>query len=209
MNRFIVPRIQGAAGLTTDRNGNKRERILEAAVVEIAQHGYYQTTIAMIARRAGVADGTIYLYFKNKEELLASIFDSAIANFIKEGKRQLPQDITAEEKLRRIVGLHLSLVGEDQDLAVILQVELRHSLHFMAQLSRNALRGYLDILGEVVQQGQLEGSFKAQTDPALAAKAIFGILDEMSLDWVLSKRNTRLAAKADELANLLLHGLLA
>jgi len=189
------------------KKNDKRDRILEAAVVEIAFSGYHQTTIATIARRAGVADGTIYLYFKNKKELLASIFDRAITRFIEEGRSQLPRDVGAEEKLRRIVHLHLSLVGADRDLAVILQVELRHNLHFMAQLSRSALREYLDILCAVVRQGQQEGCFRSSTDPNLAAKAIFGILDEMALDWVLSRRNTRLVANADAVADLLLGGL--
>jgi len=185
----------------------KRQRILDAAVAEIARHGYYQTTVAMIARRAGVADGTIYLYFKNKDELLFSIFDRAMGRFIRQGQAELPDEGGAEQKLRRIIQLHLSLVGADQDLAIITQVELRHSLHFMNQLSRSQVGEYLGIIAEVVEQGQQEGIFKAGTDPLFAAKAIFGILDEMATDWVLSRRNVRLETKAEAVAELLLGGL--
>jgi len=186
---------------------NKRERILDAAVVELARQGYYQTTIAKIAARAGVADGTIYLYFKNKEELLLRLFERAMERFIREGRERLDEVATAREKLARIVELHLSLVGEDRDLAIITQVELRHSLHFMAHLSRTLVGEYLDVLGRVIVQGQEEGSFRRDLEPAFAAKAVFGVLDEMATDWVLSRRNTRLAGRAPGVTDFLLSGL--
>ncbi len=188
-------------------NGKKRERILDAAIVEIAQRGYYKTTISTIARRAGVADGTIYLYFRNKAEILVSIFDRAMARFIDEGRVHLTKVHGAESQLRRIVELHLSLVSENRDLAVIFQVELRHSLHFMAQFSRSRIRDYLETIAAIIHSGQSEGVFRANLDPLLAAKAVFGILDEMATDWVLSHRNTRLAAKSDAVAELVLGGL--
>ena len=191
------------------RNGgnNKQERILDAAVVEIARRGYHQTTVAMIAKRAGVADGTIYLYFKNKEQLLFSLFDRAMGRFISEGKVHLDQAASAREKLIRIVELHLTLVGQDRDLAIITQVELRHSLHFMDQLSRTMVGEYLEILAQIVIQGQQEGDFRSDLDPIFAAKSIFGVLDEMATDWILSHRNTRLESKAGSVGEFLLGGL--
>ena len=188
-------------------NGMKREAILDAAVIEIARHGYYQTTVAMIARRTGVADGTIYLYFKNKEEILFSLFERAMGRFILEGRVQVDQGATATDKLRRIVELHLTLVGQDRDLAIITQVELRHSIHFMDQISRRQVGEYLAILGQVVAQGVDEGSFRADIDPVFAAKAIFGVLDEMATDWVLSRRNKRLESQAGAALAFLLGGL--
>lgn len=195
--------------MNRDNGRNKQERILDAAVVEIAHRGYHQTTVAMIARRAGVADGTIYLYFKNKEQLLFRLFDRAMGRFIREGKARLEQAASAKEKLERIVELHLSLVGQDRDLAIISQVELRHSLHFMDQLSRTLVGEYLDVLAQVVVQGQTEGSFRRDLDPVFVAKAIFGVLDEMATDWVLSRRNTRLETKSTHVVEFLLSGLAA
>jgi len=188
-------------------NNQKRRRILDAAIVEIARHGYFRTTVSAIARRAGVADGTIYLYFQSKNEILVSIFDRAMDRFIEEGKRQLSRQEGAEARLRRLVELHLSLVGQDRDLAVIFQVELRHSLHFMDQFSRSRFREYLEILAGIVGQGQQEGVFSSAVDPELAAKAAFGVLDEMATDWVLSHRNTRLEGNATAVAELLIRGL--
>ena len=187
--------------------GMKRAAILDAAVVEIARRGYYQTTVAMIAKRAGVADGTIYLYFANKEEILFSLFDRSMDRFIAQGKAEVDAMGTAEDKLRHIIELHLSLVGRDRDLAIITQVELRHSIHFMDQFSRSQVADYLTILSGVVVQGQQEGLFRQDQDPVFAAKAIFGVMDEMATDWVLSRRNTRLENKAPEVAAFLLNGL--
>ncbi|MGD9546198.1 MAG: TetR/AcrR family transcriptional regulator [Candidatus Krumholzibacteriia bacterium] len=186
--------------------GDKKQRILDAAVVEIARRGYHQTTVAMIARRAGVADGTIYLYFKNKDEVLVSLFDRALGRFIEEGRDRLAGFAGAEAKLRDIVERHLTLVGQDRDLAIITQVELRHSLHFMEELSRAQVGRYLEIIAEVLAEGRVEGVFRAGLDPVLGAKAVFGILDEMATDWVLSRRNTRLEGKAREVADLILGG---
>jgi len=187
--------------------GNKREAILDAAIVELARSGFQRTTVAMIARRAGVADGTIYLYFRNKEDMLYSVFERAMDRFIGEGQARLAGAATAEDKLRRVVELHLELVGQDRDLAVITQVELRHSLHVMDQLSRSKVGQYLAILAGIVAQGQAEGVFRADLEPAFAAKAVFGVLDEMATDWVLSRRNTRLVGRADDVAGFVLAAL--
>jgi len=188
-------------------DGNKKERIMDAAVVEIAHRGFHATTVARIAKRAGVADGTIYLYFKNKEEILFSLFDRAMGRFIDVGREMLEKPASATDKLRRIIDLHLTLVGEDRDQAIITQVELRHSLHFMDQLSRAQVGQYLGHIGQVVAQGQKDGEFREELDPVFVSKAIFGVLDEMATDWVLSHRNTRLEGKSGAVADFLLAGL--
>ncbi|MDH3479934.1 MAG: TetR family transcriptional regulator, partial [Gemmatimonadota bacterium] len=172
------------------RKEAKRERMLDAAVLEIARHGYFGTTVSSIARRAGVADGTIYLYFKSKEDVLVSIFQRAMQQFIGEAQRIVDDPVAgAEEKFRRTVTLHLSLLGENRDLAVIFQVEFRHTLHVLELLSRSHIRDYLALIARVVQQGKDEGVFQPDVDTLLAAKVVFGVLDEMATDWVLSRKN--------------------
>ncbi len=192
--------------MSRPRPDDKRARILDAAVVEIARHGYYHTTVAMIATRAGVADGTIYLYFHGKEEILVGLFERAMASFIAEG-RQLPSAGNPAQRMRELITLHLNLLGRDPDLAIVFQVELRHSLHFLDLFSRSRLREYLEAIAGIIAQGQREGTFRPDLDPLFTAKAIFGILDEMATDWVLAKRNTRLAARADEIGDLVLRGM--
>lgn len=185
----------------------KREKILDAASVEIAGSGYFRTTVSAIARRAGIADGTIYLYFKNKEAVLVSIFERAMQRIIDEARPIVTDpDRDAPDKLRRLVALHLSLVGMDRDMAVVLQVELRHSLHFLELFSRSRIREYFGLIADVVEQGRKEGSFRKDVDPLFTAKAVFGLVDEMATDWVLSKKNTKLVARAEAVSELLLRG---
>lgn len=194
--------------MSADRKEAKRQQILDAAVLEIARRGYYGTTVAMIAGRAGVADGTIYLYFKNKEDILVSIFDRAMQRFIDEARQTVDDTAArADDKLRRLITLHLTLLGEDRDLAVIFQVEFRHTLHVMQMLSRSRFHEYLDLIARIVDEGRRTGVFRAEVDPVFTAKVVFGALDEMATDWVLSKKNTRMAARAEPVSALLLGGL--
>jgi TetR/AcrR family fatty acid metabolism transcriptional regulator len=196
--------------VSAERRETKRERILDAAVVEIAGQGYHRTTVSAVARRAGVADGTIYLYFKSKEDILVSIFERAMQRFSEEAERIVQEGAGGPERtLRRVVDLHLSLLGEDRDLAVIFQVEFRHTLHVLELLSRSRIREYLALIARVVDEGKAEGIFKADVDAMFAAKVVFGILDEMATDWVISRKNFRLASRADPVSDLLLGGLRA
>jgi len=193
---------------TSRKVNDKHARILDAAIVEIARQGYHRTTVARIARRAGVADGTIYLYFKSKEDVLVAVFDRAMDRFISQGIMEMNTGAGAAELLYDIVRLHLEQLGEDHDLAVILQVELRHSLHFLDMFSRTRLRDYLEIIAGVIKQGQNERVFRSDLEPMFAAKLVFGVLDQLATDWVLSDRNYRLGARAEE-ANVFLKGALA
>ena len=116
------------------------------------------------------------------------------------------RELSAQDKLSRLVALHLTLVGMDRDMAVVVQVELRHSLHFLELFSRSRIREYLALIAEVVEQGRREGSLRKDADPLFTAKAFFGLVDEMATDWVLSKKNTKLAARAEAVGELLLRG---
>jgi len=195
--------------VATQRENDKHARILDAATVEIATSGYHNTTVARIARRAGVADGTIYLYFKSKEDMLVAVFERAMDRFISQGILEMGTGDDAVTRIGDIVRLHLEQVGQDRDLAVILQVELRHSLKFLDAFSRSRLRDYLEIITGVVVQGQREGVFRPGLDSLLAARMIFGVLDQMATDWVLSRRDTPLADRAEEVAAFVLGALRA
>lgn len=176
-------------------------------MVELARGGYFGTTVSRIARRAGVADGTIYLYFENKEAILVAVFDRAMDRFLSEGILELGTETDARARLEEIVRLHLELVGQDHDMAVILQIELRHSLRFMDLFSRTRLREYLEIIAGVVAQGQREGVFRSDLDPMFAAKMVFGALDQVATDWILADDNSRLSAKAGQVWGFLKQGL--
>lgn len=185
---------------------DKREAILRAATRVFAENGYFNSKVADIARVAGVADGTVYLYFKSKEDILHSIFERNTSEAIAEGREELSKIADPREKLRRIARHHLERLGSDRDLAIVFQVELRGSTKFMEEFSAAGLAEYLRLIRESFEEGQRAGLFRAELNPKLVAKILFGALDEMATNWILSKRRYKLAPMADEVLDLFLHG---
>ncbi len=190
------------------RPQTKRERILRAAIDVFAQSGYFNAKVSDIAKAAGVADGTIYLYFDGKEDLLTSIFRDHIRNYLQSLERALANVNRPEDRVRVAIRHHLESLGRDRALAIVAQVELRHSLKFMALLSHQEVGDYLNILRKIVEQGQAEGAFRRNLHPQLVAKAVFGILDEMVTSWVLSEKDYTPADQSEQVADFVLTGLL-
>lgn len=190
------------------RGTSKRERILRAAVDVFAEHGYFNAKVAQIAKAAGVADGTIYLYFDGKEDLLVTIFREHTRSYLQTLEQQLANVNRAEERLRVAVRHHLETLGRDRPLAVVSQVELRHSLKFLSLFSQTEVRDYLNVIRSIVEHGQEEGAFRRNVHPQLVAKSVFGILDEMVTSWILSEKDYDLAAQSEQIADLILTGLL-
>jgi TetR/AcrR family transcriptional regulator, fatty acid metabolism regulator protein len=190
------------------RGTSKRERILRAAVDVFAEHGYFNAKVAQIAKAAGVADGTIYLYFDGKEDVLMTIFREHTRSYLRTLEQDMANINRAEDRLRVAVRHHLQTLGRDRALAVVSQVELRHSLKFLSLFSQQEVRDYLNVIRKIVEHGQEEGAFRRNVHPQLAAKAIFGVLDEMVTSWMLSEKDYDLAAQSEQVADLILTGLL-
>jgi len=190
------------------RNGStgKRELILKAATRVFARNGYFNSKVADIARAADVADGTVYLYFKSKEEILRSIFDQNMADAINSGRKLIDSIRDPREKLRRIAQLHLERLGADRNLAVVFQVELRGSTKFMQEFSAARFAEYLDLLCKIFQEGQRTGVFRKDLNAKVISKILFGALDEMATNWIISKRNYNLDPMADVVMDVFLHG---
>lgn len=190
------------------RPGDKRVRILDAAIRVFAERGFHSATVAEIAKAAGVADGTIYLYFKGKDDLLLRLFDEKMTELLAEARAALAVEPDAPSRLRRFIQLHLSVVERHPDLASVLIVELRQSAQFLKAADRNKLAAYIDLIAEVVRAGQESGELSAAISPATVKRAIFGALDELALGWLLSGRRTSLKKTAAEVAEWLVRGLL-
>lgn len=186
---------------------DKRQLILDAATRVFAERGFFAAQVADIARRAGIAAGTVYLYFRSKDEILISLFERTMQDAIRDGQTALASIADPATRLRHIARLHLDRLGRDRDLAVVFQVELRQSTKFMARLSATRLRTYLGIIRDTIAQGQAEGAFRQGPPPTLTAKMFFGALDEMATNWILSDRKYELVADADAVVDVFLHGL--
>jgi TetR/AcrR family fatty acid metabolism transcriptional regulator len=187
--------------------GDKRDALLRAAIDTFAARGFFNAQVADVARAAGVAAGTVYLYFRNKDDLLISIFERTMSDAIAEGRRAIESLPDAGARLRAIARMHLDRLGRDRALAIVFQIELRQSTKFMVRFSTTELREYLGIIRDVIAEGQKTGAFRPAINPTFAAKLLFGMLDEMATNWILSKRRYSLVSEADAIADLFIRGI--
>jgi TetR/AcrR family fatty acid metabolism transcriptional regulator len=188
------------------RDDDKRRRILDAAVRVFARKGYFGAKVAEIASRAGVADGTIYLYFHNKEDILVSLFNEVMAEHIEGARSEIAHLPSAPARLLAIAARHLRLFGGNRDLAVVFQVELRHSTRFLERFTGSWLQDYFAVVNTVIEEGQKEKSLRPDLPRKVAAKAFFGALDEMVTSWILSRKEYDLAQLAGPVVDLFLDG---
>lgn len=199
-----------AAEQTDEKNRNgKYELILRAAAKVFARFGYFNAKVSDVARAAGIADGTVYLYFKNKDDLLTSIFSWAMGEFLNRARMELVDLGDAREKLRRFASLHFSLLEQERDIAIVFQIELRQSTKFMEEFSTTYLAEYLQMLREIIEEGQKNGNFRKGINSKLMAKLLFGMLDEMATNWVLSHGNHSLTAMAEPVLDIFFNGVTA
>lgn len=189
------------------RVGDKYQRILEAAIDVIAERGFHNSRVSDIAERANVADGTVYLYFKSKEQILMTALDSAFQAFYRQAQKELKESSEATAKLRILARLQLRELSNHRSLAVVLQTELRQSAKFLAEFSQRELKGYFNLIREIIREGQAAGAIRRDISDKIAAACFFGALDELVTAWVLSSREHDLAAAADPVVDLLLSGM--
>ncbi len=195
--------------LSAEKIGSdKYQKIIQAATKVFAERGFYNSKVADVAKEAQVADGTIYLYFKNKDDLLISIFEESIDTFTAEVERSLAQAKDPIEKLRRFITLHLELVRQNQDTAQVLQIELRQSSKFMKEYAASKFRDYLGIISRILIEGQEQGVFKKEFNATIVKRALFGAIDEMALEWVLMrKKKYTMEEVAQQLCQLVIEGI--
>src|SRR2546422_10259954 len=184
----------------------KRDAILRAATDVFADRGFFNAQVADVARAAGVAAGTVYLYFRSKDDLLVSIFEKTMREALAEGRAAVSGLADPCERLRRLARLHLARLGRDRNLAVVFQVELRQSTKFMERFSSTLLREYLALIRAAIADGQAAGVFRGSLNATAAAKMFFGALDEMATNWILSRRRYSLEADADAVVDLFVNG---
>ncbi|WP_027417774.1 TetR/AcrR family transcriptional regulator [Aneurinibacillus terranovensis] len=189
------------------KNGEKYQAIIDAAVKVIASYGYHNAQVSKIAREAGVADGTIYLYFENKDDVLISLFKEKMGAFIKATRACLDQQFHAEEKLRGLIHMHLRQSSQDRNLAIVTQIELRQSNPAVREGINKVLKEYLDVIDEVIILGKEQKIFRHDVEQRIARKMIFGTLDEAVTSWIMNDRKYDLVSLVDPIHDLFLNGL--
>ena len=184
----------------------KREAILNAAIKVFAKKGFHNSRISDVAKEAGVAEGTIYLYFENKDHLLLSVFSRKMASFVKELRNLISSIDSPKDKLRAIVEYHFDYLNKDPSLALVVQIELRGCSAFMRGGASPELKAYLNTIEEVLEEGKRRGIFRRDLNVKVASKAFFGMMDEVATVWAL-KRRRPLPEFAEEVFSIFYQGI--
>ena len=192
---------------TRDKNNDKYQRILEAAVRVFAEKGFYQSTISQIARKAGVADGTIYLYFKNKDDILVQFFSYKATQVFDLFREEVSKAENAVEKLRNLVRRHLDEFQRDKNMAIVYQAETHQNSRSAEPQIRDMSKMYLDIVSEIVEQGQADGSMRKDLYLSLVKRFIVGAVDETINHWLHSGGKYDLVSMTDPLIDLFIRGI--
>jgi TetR/AcrR family fatty acid metabolism transcriptional regulator len=196
-------------GTMKNRNGEKHHRIINAATKVFAKKGFFQAKVSDIAKEAQVADGTIYLYFDNKDDILISLFEEQMQVVLENMIDQISEEKDAIKKIERFALTHLKLIELNKNMAEIIQVELRQSSKFMKEYKNEKFMRYLNLIGDVIKEGQEKGIFKKDIIPDIAKRAFFGALDEMSRFWVLSShKKYDIETAAKQISEYFLNGLI-
>ncbi|MGM8366360.1 TetR/AcrR family transcriptional regulator [Virgibacillus sp. W0181] len=185
----------------------KYKQIIEAAVEVIAENGYHASQVSKIAQSAGVADGTIYLYFKNKEDILISLFKEYMGQFIEKIEKSIDQKQNASDKLFTLIEMHFDQLADNHHLATVTQLELRQSKIDLRIEINNVLKPYLQVIDSIVQEGIEEGTFREDISRYVIRQMVFGTLDETVTTWVMKERRYNLVAQAAEVHQLITDGL--
>jgi TetR/AcrR family fatty acid metabolism transcriptional regulator len=192
------------------KRNHKKDLIINAAIQIFAEKGFYNAKVADVARKAGVADGTIYLYFKNKDDILISLFETKMEEILHRFKTIVNTKASAIEKINHFIQLHFQLIEEDQNLAEVFQVELRQSSKFLKDYHNQKFIDYLNIIGNILHEGQESGVFRPDFRIYTLKLAIFGALDEIARQWILSEEpKFNLKETALELAETITKGLVS
>ncbi|WP_053218976.1 TetR/AcrR family transcriptional regulator [Virgibacillus senegalensis] len=185
----------------------KFNQIIDAAVEVIAENGYHSSQVSKIAKKAGVADGTIYLYFKNKEDILVSLFQEKMGQFIERIELEIAGKKNAKEKLLELIRLHFSQLGANLPLAIVTQLELRQSNPELRKKINEVLKRYLTVIDSIIEEGVEEKLFHAALNKKLVRQMIFGTIDETVTNWVMKEHKYRLVDQAEEVHHLLVNGI--
>jgi TetR/AcrR family transcriptional regulator, fatty acid metabolism regulator protein len=190
------------------KNLDKHQKIIEAAIKVFAENGFFNSRISEIAKEANVADGTIYLYFNNKYDILISLFEEEMSRIISNMRQEIVREKDASRKLEVFAQVHLKIVEENRALAEVLQVELRQSSKFMKEYRNKRFAEYVNIISSIIKRGQEDGTIRKDVMPGIAKRAFFGALDEMSRFWVLSpQKKYSISTAAKQISDFFIRGI--
>jgi len=199
--------MMGRETMMAKRTGEKYEAIIDAAVRVIAEHGYHNAQVSKIAREAKVADGTIYLYFENKDDVLISLFNEKMGTFVRQVEEAMNGISSPADQLRELIRLHFKSMEENRHLAIVTQIELRQSNPAVRKAIGEILKKYLNLIDRIILDGMEQGIFRNDLDVRITRKMIFGAIDEMVTSWIMKDCKYSLVDQVEPIVSLFLQGI--
>ncbi len=193
--------------MAKNKDIEKKEKIIKAAIKVISEKGFFKATISSIAKEANVADGTIYTYFKNKEDMLIQSFEYVLEIILEGIKEELNSEFDCFKKIKIIINGHLNFMEQHPDLANFLQIQLRQSKREIRMKIREIMKGYYKIIGKILKEAINEGSIRNDVNFKIIGHMIFGTVDEIVTSWVLSGKKCKLTEKTEDIFKLILTGI--
>lgn len=189
-------------------NSDKRQRILQAAISVFATRGFYNAKMEEIAHEAGVAVGTTYLYFENKDDLMITIFEEEMVPVINRMREAMAAQKSAADKIAAFIHNHLNFVERNPDMANLLEVEIRFCSKFMMGYQGGRFKEYLDLIASALVEGQIAGEFDTGIQPTIFKQIVFGAVDQLATNYALARhKRTLLSAHADQVTRVILNGI--
>ncbi|MDD9267912.1 TetR/AcrR family transcriptional regulator [Paenibacillus sp. GCM10023248] len=193
--------------MTSSKKPDKYYAILEGALKVFAEYGFHKSQVSRIAKEAGVADGTIYLYFKKKEDILTGLFQEKLGELVEKFNQGVTEEMTAKEALRKVCEIHFGELEANVNLAFLTQIELRQSDLELRQEIGQALKRYIILIENILERGKRDGSFRADIDVKLVRLLIFGGMDEVVTSWLISGQKYSLTAQVGPTVNFFMKGI--
>jgi TetR/AcrR family fatty acid metabolism transcriptional regulator len=188
---------------------DKHTKIITSATKVFAKKGFFNARISDIAKEAKVADGTIYLYFNNKFDILISVFEEEIGKIIEQVKKAIEQEDDPRQMLAIFVRKHLTVMKKNKNLAEVIQIELRQSNKLVKDYRNTIFQEYIDLISDIIKKGQEQNLYRQDVLPGVAKRAFFGALDEVSRVWSASlETHYSLEEVIDQVISLFLFGVL-
>ena len=191
----------------TSKKEKKYDIILEAALKVIAENGFHGSQVSKIAKEAGVADGTIYLYFKNKEDILISLFQAKLGSLVEQFNESVKECNTADEALRKVCEIHLNELENNVHLAYVTQIELRQSNIELRKAIGETVKPYIKLIEQILIKGVEEKTFRPDIDVKLCRHLVFGAMDEVVTSWLIGGQRYSLSAQVNGTVDFFLRAL--
>lgn len=189
------------------KDDEKRKNILESATKVFASKGFYNAKIQDVATEAGVAHGTVYLYFKNKDDLLSAIFYEVLGELIEYIRSEVQKEKTAEDKFRRMISIQIDIIEENPDLTKLILIEFPRTGKFLSNSNIDILSKYIDMIADIIDKGIKEGQFNTDIKIDMVATMIYASIQGLATRWILDDMQYTLKGMEKSVSDLFIEGI--